>query len=777
MHMGRRLIGVMTVSLLVLGALPAGAAVKVDLTVKAPAGADRKSEWVTAGVPLAQGAARDAAALRLSAGDQPVPAQFKVQCRWPDESLKWVLCSFPATVPAEGEARFTLTDAGAPAPAAGRLSVKDGPEMIEVETGAIAAKIDKRAFRLLSEVTRGGQTLLKQGQNDGAVLYVTADRKINAADLAPEAVVVEENGPRRVCVMARGKFNGAMQKDGAEMIRWTCRLYFHEGSDEVRVVFTLGNDGAMGANQKIGREYFKFDALKLDFGLALGAAVQAASSGAAGQPRPDAAFAIRQKGAYAKEGIFEAVLGATQLASADRRDEGWLALSGANAGLSLAVRDFWQNYPKELTVAPDRLSVGLWPEWGGYPELQGVYNLCGGRQKTHDFTISFGGGEKERAAVLARQVNRPLLALASAEYYADCGALGLFSPAGVVTGNAELDAAIKKYDDLQRVKPAGLTRAANDKHKGSYYNWVNWGDLNWSGGSCSLHYDWTHIMLLHGLRTGQRDLFDWGFAMARHQHDIDLPRSPRDMSVYRYVSTYEKETSDGGPTGWHISTDNGSMIPTCSHHWIQGQCLYAALTGDPEAWVAVRLSGAEAVRNRILPRFDRETQARSLGWGMECLLSVYAYTGDKSCLDDAKTIFEKGLWPMFAVKKQKSGDMGDRVQTSYIVEPLIAYHWHTGDPRAIEMLKAMVDKSDVWSTTLEYMIFGDGAAYVYHRTGEERFLTKAREVYFADSLVGKHGKFYVNSGAWTKEQAKTSRSGNIHLAIERLKTLGKSPVK
>jgi hypothetical protein len=759
-------------------AFSAHAQLKVDLTVKEPSGMARNAEWVTTGVPLPQGAVKDVRRLRIVSGSQTLPAQFKAQSPWPDGSVKWVLCTFPVSVAANGEAKVVLTDTGAAAPA-GTLAVREQGDLIEVNTGAITAKINRKAFRLLDEVVRNGKTLLKQGTDDGALLFVTADRKLNAADLAPEAVAIEENGPRRVCVMAHGRFNGAMPKDGKEMIRWTSRIYFHEGSDQVRIHFTLGNDGAMGANLKQGREYFKFKGLQLDFGLALGANLRAMAGAAEGTPAAGQAFAIRQKGAYPNDGIFEALLGDAQLVtSADRRDEGWLALTGGEGGVSVAVREFWQNYPKELAATPGKLSVVLWPQWGGYPELQNIYNLCGGRQKTHEITLSFAGGGKDAAMALAQRVNKPLMALASADYYADCGALGLFSPAGVQTGNAELDSLIKSYDDLQRSKPAGLTQAAETRHNGGYYNWVNWGDLYWAAGSSSLHYDWTHVMLIHWLRTGQRDMFDWGYAMARHQHDIDLPRSDRDMPVYRYVSAYEKETSDRGQTGWHISTDKGSMIPHCSHHWIQGQCLYAVLTGDPEAWVSARLNGAEGVRSRLVNRgVAREGQARALGWGMECLLAVYAITGDKSCLDDARKIFKEGLWPMFTEKFKKTGDMGGNVQTSYIVRPLIDYHWHTGDPRVIEMLKAIVDKSDEWAGRLEYLMFGDAAAYVYYRTGEERFLTKARDVYLADALIKRRGKFNIRSGAWTKEQAKTSRSGYIHIAIERLKKLGKAPVK
>lgn len=762
---------------ILMGAPTFCAALNVELTVKEPAGIARTAEWVTTGVPLAQGSATDVSGLRMLSGTTPLPAQFKVQTRWPDGSVKWALCTFPVTVPAHGEVKTTLANAGGTPPAS-RLSIKDEPDTLSIDTGAIVATINKRHFRLLDSVTRNGQALLKQDADHGATLWLSADRKINAAEVVPEEVVIEESGPRRVGILARGRFKGAMELDGKEMIRWTCRLYFHEGCDRIRIHFTLGNDGAMGAEAK--REYFQFKGLRLNFGLPWGEqGLTVAAPEAEGAPSTDAAFAIRQKGAYRKPGIFEASLGDQTLTRSDTRSLGALSMGNNGAGIALAVREFWQNYPKEISVTPQTLSIALWPEFGGYPEGRDIYNLCGGKQKTHEITLAFGDTSKPAALALAQQINRPLMAMASPEHYADSQALGLFGPDDVVTGQAELDALVKRYDALQRSKPAGLTQAAEARWYGPYYNWMNWGDLNWASGSSSLHYDWTYIMLAHWLRTGQRDFFDWGYAMARHQHDIDLPRSDRDVMRRRYLSAYEKETSGSGGTGWHIGRNPALLRPTLSHHWIQGQGLYAALTGDPEAWTALRLNGAEGVRNRLfrhrnLDKEKKTDQARSFGWSMECLLAVYAFTGEDVYLNDARTIFENGLYFMFTDQFKKSGDMGGPVMTAYIVRPLIDYHWHSADPRAIEMLKAITDKSDDWKNGYEYMMFEDAAAYVYYRTGDEAYLDKAR-MYLGDALLKRRPKFTFRSGAWTKEEAKTSRTGIIHIAIERLKAQGKAP--
>ena len=748
----------------------------VALSVREPAGVARENEWTTFGVPFAQGALRDTALLRARAGDTVLPvAQFKAQNRWPDGTVKWALCTLPLSVPAEGETDLALEQGAGPEPQAG-IAVEEAEDHIVVDTGVLRARIGKQAFRMLDDVILDGRRVLRQSDDAGAVLTLPDGLTLNMAAHPPESVEIVEAGPARALILARGRFPGAYVLDGQEMVRWSCQLYFHANSDIVRIHYTLGNDGAFGSHMP-RREYFRFSALHLHFDLALGAGLTAVADEAEARPTADRAFVLRQRSAASgRPPVFQAMLGDEEQVSSDARSPGWLGLTGTGGAASVAIRDFWQNYPKEIAARHGRLSLALWPEWGGYPEGQDIYNLCGGKQKTHEILLRFGAGDRTAAQRLAATLNRPLLPLAAPEHYADSGAIVLFSPADTKTGDAELDELIRRYDDLQRSKPAGISQAAEAGRHGNYFNWMNWGDLYWACGSASLHYDWTHIMLVHGLRTGQRDFFDWASAMARHQYDIDIHRSPRDRPAFRFLSAYEKEQNRGG-TGWHVSTNPGSMLPIPSHNWIQGQALHAVLTGDPESWTVARIN-AEGVRSRMfgvhkVREKPRRDQPRTYGWSIECLVALYALTGEQAYLDDSRTLFENGLWHMF-VQDGKSVLKWGNVQAAYCVRPLIDYHWRSGDERALELLAALADQTDEWKERFEYFMFGDAAAYVYLQTGNEDYLAKARML-LAD-LLNKRGQFNPRSGAWTKSEAKTSRSSYKHIAIERLKALGRAPV-
>ncbi len=751
-----------------------GRPAEAPMTVREPAGVARANEWVTVGVPFARGALPNVAGLRALQDGHPIRgAQFRTLSPWPDGSVQWALATFPLSVPADGEVGITVA-AGSERPQEDGLRIEETEAGITVQTGVLEARIDKQDFRILNELSVRGRPVIRQGEESGAVLELPDGQKLNMAAHPPTEVTLEEAGPYRAVVMARGRFPGAMQIDGAEMVRWTCRLIFHAGSDIVRVHYTLGNDGAYGTRMR-RREYFQFNSLALHFDMRLGAGVEVVSAEANGSVRQGAEFAMRQKGANRGDGpIFEAALGDETLETSDARSTGALAAAGTGNAFSVALRDYWQNYPKETVMAHNRLTLALWPAWGGFPEGHDVYNLCGGKQKTHEIAFRFGQGGLETATELAAMLNRPLMPLAAPEYYADTKALVLLSPAGVETGNEALDENIRRYDELQRSKPAGLTEAADSQLRGNYYNWMNWGDLFWAWGSSSLHYDWTHIMLAHFLRTGQRDFFDWGSAMARHQYDIDIHRSPRDQPAFRYLSAYEKE--ERGGSGWHVSTNPGSMLPIPSHNWIQGQTLYALLTGDPESWEGARIN-AEGIRSRMfgvhnLDESPRRGQPRTYGWSIECLVALYALTGDEAYLDDSRKIFENGLWHMFTDDGNTTLEWGG-LHAAYCVRPLIDYHWHTGDERALQILQNIADVAEAWEERFEYFMLGDAAAYVYYRTGEESYLEQARTL--LGELLNQRGSFNNRSGAWTKSEAKTSRSAYKHIAIERLKTLGRTP--
>ena len=66
-------------------------ATAVKIAVEEPSGVERKGWPVTSGIPMAQGALKDAEACALFAADgAEVPLQTEALARWPDGSIRWV---------------------------------------------------------------------------------------------------------------------------------------------------------------------------------------------------------------------------------------------------------------------------------------------------------------------------------------------------------------------------------------------------------------------------------------------------------------------------------------------------------------------------------------------------------------------------------------------------------------------------------------------------------------------------------------------------------------
>ena len=127
-------------------------ALGVPLTVREWAGASRAGEPVTCGIPFRPGAVRDLSRLALlDPQGKRLPGQFAALAKWPDGSVRWLLCDFHASVAPKGTAVYTLTEAEGEAPATPLRLEEDG-DQYRVTTGPLRFTVRKRGFDLLHQV-------------------------------------------------------------------------------------------------------------------------------------------------------------------------------------------------------------------------------------------------------------------------------------------------------------------------------------------------------------------------------------------------------------------------------------------------------------------------------------------------------------------------------------------------------------------------------------------------------------------------------------------------
>ncbi|MBN2287753.1 MAG: hypothetical protein JXQ83_00375, partial [Candidatus Glassbacteria bacterium] len=688
-------------------------AFEIPLTVTESAGYARRAEVATCGVPLPRGAVSDLGVLAvLGPGGQVVPAQFETSSTWPDGSTRWLLMDFVADCPAGSTARYTLTDTGRKPGAIPPLAVREAGGKVEVETGVMRCLLDPKYFDLFG-------TVYLDHDKDG--VFADSER-VTAAGSAPaiscldalgrelasrwgrvKSFEVEASGPVRATVAVRGRlYDFDTYKFGEGWADYTARLHFYAGSGLVRVFFTLENfnptlplvdeDGDR-SGWVLGRPgSFFFDDLslytRLDFDgpvqLSVGAGAEdvldrvvlTGSGGGVYQESSGGEYWFHRNHMNHLGKIPLTFRGAKYLLDGvapylrDRPDA-WLQACDRKFGLAVAVRHFWQNFPKALTALPDgTVRVALWPA-----EFPDHHELAGGEIKTHEAAFFFHTGPQgstasgNRVALLMAAFHHPLLVRAPAAHYLDSG---FFDDAAVYDP--------KRFPAYERLMHCAVNEERNlvtDIESIDEYGWRNFGDTwaqnekDQTGGPhqrrtmvnhYNLEYDFGYGMLFQSLRTLDGDpatsLKWWSLAEAalRHESDIDFYHALTDTlrgGVHnggKFTHTaHGVEAALGGHRGSPRLTWFGSLRwpwgegsnPESGHFNNRGLMACYYLTGDRRV-LQTALEIAELVCWKITEnRFAQiDNTSREAGNNLQILTDAYLYTWDEKYRAAAEKILE-----------------------------------------------------------------------------------------------------------------------------------------
>src|SRR5262249_29147456 len=93
-----------------------------------------------------------------------------------------------------------------------------------------------------------------------------------------------------------------------------------------------------------------------------------------------------------------------------------VSLKHRGGEISVAMRHFWQNFPKAIETTRDSLILRLFPR-----QYADAHELQGGEQKTHAFALAFGADSIDQIPL--GWVREPLLVHARPEWYASTGAV------------------------------------------------------------------------------------------------------------------------------------------------------------------------------------------------------------------------------------------------------------------------------------------------------------------------------------------------------------------
>jgi metallo-beta-lactamase class B len=346
---------------------------------------------VSTGVPFADGQLGREGVNRLrviGADGRPVPAQFSVRGTYPRSgNVRWLGVDFQL---ASSDNAYSLQLAEGPGPQhLTPVRVDSSGDAFVVSTGASKAEVPKQGG-MLRRVWLETELVLEQRAGDGNWLTTVEGESHREAGAK---AVVESEGPLHLVIRVDGHYADSAGKPSC---KWTARLHFYAGRPEIGITHTFA---------WIGRaDQFKIRDLAISFGLPR-AAIEAAadqSDETLGESisrrlQPGEMLSLLQDEHWhwghgeSHFGILAGKPEQPEEIASGKRAGSWIGASDGRCAVTVALRDLWQQFPKELRAEPNRLTAYLWSSHG----------------KAGPFDLSYDGLEKFWGVAVVDQLHAP----------------------------------------------------------------------------------------------------------------------------------------------------------------------------------------------------------------------------------------------------------------------------------------------------------------------------------------------------------------------------------
>jgi prenyltransferase beta subunit len=528
-----------------------------------------RTAHVSQGIPFPRGMLNETTRLGL----KEAPLQTQVLSVWDDGSVRWLLVDADVALTPSGRATLSLTDGHTAEP---EPQLAEGTDAaIRLKTAHFTLAIPRQSFGPMA-----GAPGVLNGVWDLVGRF--AGRQFRASR-GSYRTRIETNGPLRATVVISGTLS-----DGTdEPFLYELRVTAYRGSPDIELAptFTLVTDEAE----------VQLDEMTLELG-----ASPAAGPAIVGGEQPQAV----ERGAGQTVSLLQDQrehyvirLGAEERASGTHA-AGWLTAGDT----TVAVRRFWQQFAKGLSVSDEGFRVELWsPE--AAPRRFGR-----GAAKTHHVLVHVAddGATPDTVARRVADFEHPPTLYPGAEWYLQSLGMGHFPIPSEqhATMDALYERALNRRFEEQR-------RRADVS-----YGMVHYGDIN----HINSEIDAYKAFFMQGGRTGERKWLDFALDATLHSQDIDVCHySPNPREVGIHHSHYPSDHNNGGLT--------------LTHTWIEGQLFRYYLTGDRRSLMAADLAGRAFSRSMLTSgrMFDGGKEGGGIGsraYGRACwaLCELYRAT-------------------------------------------------------------------------------------------------------------------------------------------------------
>ena len=352
----------------------------------------------------------------------------------------------------------------------------------------------------------------------------------------------------------------------------------------------------------------------------------------------------------------------------------------ASNGVGLSCENFWQNFPKSISLSENDLHLHLFPSCDTPQELQG------GEKKTHVFWLSLYE-DKEKL----NWIHSPPLAKPTTQWLTESSALPLTTE---IANNDAIAELINTGLDSQKGFIA--KRETIDE-----YGWRNFGDLYADHETQRYHgdepfvshynnqYDPIYGFLRLFMLTADERWFELADDLAKHVRDIDIyhtcddkadyngglfwhtdhylqayTATHRSFSKYQGDDAYENRTGGGGPGGQHCYTtgltyhylmtgeeDSKSAVLSLSD-WITN--VYEGTNTVLELLLAIKKRHSPGIKNPISGRYPLD---RGTGNYLIALLDSYQLTLDSKYLSCVENIIQNTVHPADDIAEHNLSDI------------------------------------------------------------------------------------------------------------------------
>lgn len=756
------------------------------------------------GVPLPQGIVSNTSSLSLrSEAGEIEGCDFEETAHWPDRSVKWVLLEFVLAPGERNVVTYNLFIATSPSDgsALGLRSENTEATLTVVEDDLVVV-FDKRG--------KGGFPSVKLGSKS---VWSANDLCLRLAISAPteytfikDDFVLDKIGEQTVRWVIPGKFVNAagvpilsarlcFSMSRGKVLTVRCELHNPRRAMHKDGIWDLGDAGSVCFDDFSLVIDHGSDAVRLRSSVESpweplsGASATAIIQASSGGEQWDSPVHVNASGKVCNPFRgYQKTVDQAVVEEGDRAQPVVHIVRDNGTGFLVAIRDFWQNFPKGLAIGNNLLELGLFPsQFGEHFELQG------GERKGHDIVFSFSDEPSaldwvemeaaisvEPAAFLTAGVYR----YSSADY---------FCPR-----YEEL-----LYDGLDEKSGFVAKREILDE-----YGWRNFGDI-YADHETLFHED-AEIFVSHynnqydpifGFArqyslTGDRRWYDLMTALARHVLDIDIYRTEDDRAEYNqglfwHTDHYKKAYTCSHRTysRQHYASDwSGDMGggPGPEHCYTTGLYHYYLLTGDKDAalavegladWITYFYEGTGTILERLKLTLQRDLKQfialargkkvfrysyplnRGVGNYIRALIDTHAITQDPEGLRRIETIIAQTFGPSDDISRR---DLLDAEYTWFYIiflEEIIRFMdvkrelgefdqgFHYARNSLLHYARWMVEHESAYLSKPDQLLYPNDtwvaqevrkanvlyAAYRYSVVDRTAFLERAR--YFRDYLL------------------------------------------